>query len=139
MCAHTCARHAQVPGLLETEQYYTSIVSPSGILRPRVWSLPPHAPSELSFSFDNFAATCQTLYEVSSLRGWSRYVYVAMDAAGVGQQPQEGAQPGVWLYFTLWVLVSALFIVQMIIGVLIDAINQQTGRPCYIYIYIYIR
>ena len=51
-------------GLLPTERYYAAITSPTGILRPRVWSTPAHVPSEVSFSFDNFAETLQTLYEV---------------------------------------------------------------------------
>jgi ABC-type multidrug transport system fused ATPase/permease subunit len=122
---------SQIAGLLPSEKYYTSITSPTGILRPRVWSHPPHAPSEVSFSFDNFALTCQTLYEVSTLRGWSRYVYVGMDSVDVGRHPQTNYQQMTFFYFVAWVMVSAFFIVQMIIGVLIDAINQQTGTAMF--------
>ena len=120
-----------IEGMLDTERYYTSVTSPTGILRPRVWSPPAHAPSEVSFSFDDFASTCQTLYEVSTLRGWSKYVYAAIDATSPAQHPISNNSPGVMIYFVLWVLVSSFFIVQMVIGVLIDAINQQTGTAMF--------
>jgi len=69
--------------------------------------------------------------QISTLRAWSTYVYAAMDATGTGQHPIPNNQPAVALYFIVWVVVTAFFIVQMIIGVLIDSINMQvtSGNP----------
>ena len=122
---------SDVNGLIDTERFYTSLSKPTGILRPRVWSNPPHAPSEVSFSFDNFGMTLQTLYEVSTLRGWSQYVYVAIDATQIGQHPIPGNNAAMIFYFVVWVLVSSFFIIQIVIAALIDSINTQTGTALY--------
>ena len=64
--------------------------------------------------------------QVSTLRGWSTYVYAAMDSTSIGQHPISNAQPYVLLYFVLWVLVSSYFIVQIVIGVLIDGLLEES-------------
>jgi hypothetical protein len=52
-------------------------------------------------------------------------VYAAMDATSAGQHPISNNQPAVVLFFVVWVVMTSYFIVQMIIGVLIDSINMQ--------------
>ncbi len=63
--------------------------------------------------------------QVSTLRQWSSYVYAAMDATSAGQHPISNNQPAVALFFVVWVVLTSYFLVQMIIGVLIDSINTQ--------------
>jgi hypothetical protein len=48
-----------------------------------------------------------------------------MDATSAGQHPISNNQPAVALFFVVWVVLTSYFLVQMIIGVLIDSINTQ--------------
>ncbi|EKX41991.1 hypothetical protein GUITHDRAFT_164211 [Guillardia theta CCMP2712] len=108
-------------------EFLVSSYSPTGILMPRTWENPSQGMAQATFSFDNFAMACQILYEIAILRGLTTYIYTAGDSTGIGQQPiQQEISPNIF-YFVLWILFSGFFVLQMIIGVLIDSINRQTG------------
>ena len=110
---------------------YVALNTPTGILKPRVWSLPGTPPSDVGFGFDNFFIACQTLFEASTVKLWSKYVYAGMDVTSYGQQPKTHYSPSTVIYWVSWVSLSCFFILQMIIGVLIDSINQETGSALF--------
>lgn len=111
--------------------YLVSVSTPTGILKPRVWSNPANAPSGVGFSFDNFGLAMQTLFEASTMKSWSTYVYATTDATTIGQHPIPRNNFWNVIFFQVWVAISCFFLLQMVIGVLIDAINQQTGTALF--------
>ena len=52
-------------------------------------------------------------------------------AAQVGQQPVLWSSTWSVVFFHLWVVMSCFFLLQLVIGVLIDAINQKSGAALY--------
>jgi hypothetical protein len=104
---------------------------PTGILRPRVWSNPSDGASGLGWHFDTFSMAFQALFEISTFEMWSGYVYSCVDVTQVGQQPISWNQTWNVLFFHLWVVMSCFFVLQLVIGVLIDAINQKSGTSLY--------
>ena len=111
----------------EAGSSYVADSMPTSLLKPRVWSNPADGASGLGWHFDNFAMAFQTLFEVSTFEQWSDYVYSCVDATQIGQQPILWNMTWHVVFFHLWVVMSCFFVLQLVIGVLIDAINQKSG------------
>ncbi len=115
----------------ESGDSYVSASMPTAILKPRVWSNPTDSPSGLSFNFDNFAMALQTIFEVSTFEMWSSVVFACTAVTNINQQPiTKNAALNV-LYFHAWLILSCFFVLQLVIGVLVDAINQKSGKALY--------
>ncbi|EKX37280.1 hypothetical protein GUITHDRAFT_145113 [Guillardia theta CCMP2712] len=71
------------------------------------------------------------LSKVSTFEQWSDVVFSALAVTQPGQQPIPQQQPSSILFFHLWVIISCFFLLQLVIGVLIDAINQRSGIALY--------
>lgn len=78
-----------------------------GFLASRVWANPP-------FSFDNVGAGIMTLFEVATTEGWLDVLNAATDAVGVGMQPREMAQPHMIVFFVIFLVVAAFFVIQLV-------------------------
>ena len=110
---------------------YVADWSPVHILRPRVWANPTDGPSGLGFNFDNFAISLQSLFEVSTFEQWSDTVYASAAVTSIGQQPVPKASYLNVLFFHAWIVLSCFFVLQLVIGVLVDSINQKSGKALY--------
>jgi len=97
---------------------------PTLLLKPRVWSNPPDGALGFGWHLDKFGMAFQTLFEVSTFEQWSDYVYSGVDITQIGQQPVASSVTSNGLFFHLWVVMSCFFVLQLVIDVLIDAINQ---------------
>jgi hypothetical protein len=97
------------------------------IMKPRVWSNPADGASGVGWHFDNFMWAFQTLYEVSTFELWSDVVFSTTDITGHAQQPITYASTGNSLFFHAWIIISCFFLLQLVIGVLIEAINRKSG------------
>jgi len=111
----------------EDGSFYVAEHMPTPILKPRVWSNPPASTSQITIHFDNFPMAVQTLFEISTFEDWSDPIFYAVDVTDVGQQPVVWNSPWNVLFFHTWVVMSCFFVLQLVIGVLIDAINQKSG------------
>jgi hypothetical protein len=98
------------------------------VLMPRVWANPVDSASDLGFSFDNFGASLQTLFEVATFEQWTSVVFALQATTSVGQQPIPKISAISVLYLHVWVVLSCFFLLQLVIGVLVDAINQKNGQ-----------
>lgn len=96
------------------------------ILKPRVWANPVDSVSELGFNFDNFATSFQTLFEVATFEKWTDVVFALQSVTSVGQQPIPKISPLNVIYVHAWVVLSCFWLLQLVIGVLVDSINQKT-------------
>ena len=81
-----------------------------------------------SYSFDNVFEGMLCLFEVSSLEGWTDVMYSGMDASGVDNQPVTDYSPVMALFFVIQIFVCAFFILNMVVGVIIEKFNQMSGR-----------
>ena len=113
------------------DEGYVSDALETAILLPRRWANPTDSASDVGYSFDNFGVACQTLFEVSTFEQWSDYVFATTSITQVGQQPiAKNADSNVF-YLHAWVILSCFFVLQLVIGVLVDAINQKSGKALY--------
>ena len=113
---------------------YVSDNMPTGILRPRVWSNPVDSASGLGFSFDSFPEAFQTLFEVSTFEQWSNVVFALQSTTSFGQQPISKYSSINVFYLLAWLVLSCFFVLQLVIGVLVDAINQKSGKSLLTYL-----
>ena len=111
----------------DSGESYVSDDTPTGILRPRVWANPSDSISGWGYNFDNFAMAMQTLFEVSTFEMWSDTSLGLMGVTHVGQQPIAMSVKENIAFVHAWVVLSCFFVLQLVIGVLIDAINQKSG------------
>lgn len=110
---------------------YVSPDVPTLLFMPRVWDNPVDSSSGHGNNFDNFAMACQTLFEVSTFEQWSGIVFSTTAITQVGQQPIDKNSNSNVFYFHAWVILSCFFVLQLVIGVLVDAINQKSGKALY--------
>lgn len=79
-----------------------------GLPTPRAWS-------NFASSFNHIGSAIITLMEVTSLN-WIDTARVAMDARGVDLQRQRNAAPASAIFFILFVVVGAFFMVNLFVG-----------------------
>lgn len=77
-----------------------------------------------SYSFDNVFKGMLTLFEVSTLEGWTDVMYSCMDAAGEDKQPVKDHNPAQALFIVVYISVCPFFVLNMVIGVIIEKFNQ---------------
>jgi len=82
-------------------------------------------------NFNNVFSAMALLFEISSTEGWVDVMFTAVDQRGIDMQPVKNSNM-IWiLFFVLFLLVGAFFILEMFVGVVIDNFNhmrQETGR-----------
>lgn len=88
---------------------------------PTYWKNP-------TYSFDNVFKGMLTLFEVSTLEGWTDVMYSCMDATSENHQPVKDESPLQCLYLVLYISVCPFFVLNMVIGVIIEKFNQISGR-----------
>lgn len=91
------------------------------IMVPAVWGNP-------HYHFDNVLAAMMCLFEVSSLEGWLDVMYSCMDATGVGLQPVQDNNPLACLYICAFICLGPFFVLNIVVGVIIEKFNQVSGR-----------
>jgi len=109
---------ANCVGIFESEE---DGEGPGGFFQPRVWSNPNN-------SFDNVFEGILTLYEVSSLEGWPDILYSTTDMTGVETQPSQDNEAFMWWYICIYICVGPFFVLNLVVGVIIEKFNQISGR-----------
>eukprot|EP01062_Namystynia_karyoxenos_P067252 TRINITY_DN6115_c1_g1_i1.p1 TRINITY_DN6115_c1_g1~~TRINITY_DN6115_c1_g1_i1.p1 ORF type:complete len:2160 (+),score=713.69 TRINITY_DN6115_c1_g1_i1:175-6654(+) len=75
--------------------------------------------------FDNIGSAFLSLFEVCSLEGWVGLMNVAVDAKSYDEGPVREENPGLAYYFLFFIIIGSFFMVNLFIGVLIDAYTTE--------------
>ena len=78
--------------------------------------------------FDNVGSALVSLFEMSTLEGWVTLMYSGIDATSPGKAPVKNNSLFAALYFIVWVVIGAFFIVNLFIGVLIDHYDYARAK-----------
>ena len=73
--------------------------------------------------FDNVANAFGTLYEISTTEGWVDVLYAGIDGTDAFMQPIRGHNKAAIIYFILFMLFGAFFVMQLFVGVIIERFN----------------
>ncbi|KAL3473327.1 Ion transport protein-domain-containing protein [Aspergillus californicus] len=90
------------------------------VLAPRVASNP-------FYDFDNFGDSLFILFQIVSQEGWTDVQSSAMSIKGVGQQPESFAAPENGLFFIVFNLLGAVFVLTLFVSVFMRNYTEQTG------------
>ena len=82
----------------------------------------------LNTNFDNIAHSILTLFEMASLEMWLTVMYAGVDARGVGLQPHYDNNPYICIFFVLFIIVGAFFVLNLFVGVTIDKFNEMKEK-----------
>jgi hypothetical protein len=76
-------------------------------------------------NFNNVLYSLGALFELSTTEGWVDVMYASIAARGVGMQPVRDTN-GVWaIYWILFIIVGSFFVMNLFVGVVIEAFNNQ--------------
>lgn len=82
-------------------------------------------------SFNNAISGMALLFEISTTEGWVDVMYAAIDQRGVEAQPVRDNNVFWALFFVVFLIIGAFFVLELFVGVTIDNFNkirEQTGR-----------
>lgn len=95
---------------------------------PYNWNvLAPRVASNPYYSFDNFGSSLFILFQIVSQEGWIDVQWSAMSMTGAGQQPQPFASQANGLFFVVFNLLGAVFVLTLFVSVFMRNYTEQTG------------
>lgn len=95
---------------------------------PNNWNvLAPRQVSNPWFSFDNFGASLFILFQVVSQEGWVDVMWSGQSATGFFTQPQAFATQFNAVFFVIFNLLGAVFVLTLFISVFMRNYTEQTG------------
>ncbi|WEW55818.1 calcium channel protein [Emydomyces testavorans] len=95
---------------------------------PFAWNvLAPRAVDNPFYSFDTFGDSLFILFQIVSQEGWTDVLWSAMSITGVGQQPQPFASQANGLFFVVFNLLGAVFVLTLFVSVFMRNYTEQTG------------
>lgn len=90
------------------------------VLSPRVYANP-------YYNFDNFGNSLFILFQIVSQEGWTDVMWSAMRASGRGQVPQDYKSQGNAIFFIIFNLLGAVFVLTLFVSVFMRNYTEQTG------------
>lgn len=95
---------------------------------PYNWTvIAPRQVSNPYYSFDNFGNSLSILFQIVSQEGWTDVMWSAMNAAGIGKQPQAYKSQGNAVFFIVFNLLGAVFVLTLFVSVFMRNYTEQTG------------
>ena len=95
---------------------------------PFNWTvLAPHKVANPYYNFDNFANSLFILFQIVSQEGWVDVMWSAISATGKGQQPHANASQGNAVFFVVFNLLGAVFVLTLFVSVFMRNYTEQTG------------
>ncbi|KAG9307249.1 hypothetical protein G9A89_017077 [Geosiphon pyriformis] len=91
------------------------------VLVPRVWDNP------YVWSFDNFRSALLTLFEIVSGEGWINVMTSVMKINGRDQKPQRDVAKWNSLFFIIFNMAGAVFVLTLFISVIIENYQRRSG------------
>lgn len=104
---------------LGKRECFGNYVYDEGILAPSAWVNPP-------FNFDSFSSASLTLFRVNTIK----YVGIlteVMDITELNQSPKKGHSEVLALFFVVYLIVGALFVMNLFVGFIVDGFNANKG------------
>lgn len=96
--------------------------------KPFNWEvLSPRRAANPYYSFDNFGNSLSILFQIVSQEGWTDVMWSAMGAAGVGNQPKDKNSQGNAVFFIIFNLLGAVFVLTLFVSVFMRNYTEQTG------------
>lgn len=93
-------------------------------LAPRVWQNPTEGSV---YSFDDFRSSLLILFEIVSLEGWTNVMATAMSVVGFNQQLQTDSRQINALFFVIYNLIGAVFVLTLFVAVIIESFQSFSG------------
>ncbi|KAI9674671.1 MAG: calcium channel protein [Caeruleum heppii] len=90
------------------------------ILAPRVVANP-------YYDFDNFGGALFILFQIVSQEGWTDVMWQAESVTGVNRQPRAFASRGNAVFFVVFNLLGAVFVLTLFVSVFMRNYTEQTG------------
>ena len=95
---------------------------------PFKWEvLAPRQAANPYYNFDNFGASLSILFQIVSQEGWTDVMWSAMSIVGRGQGGQDYASQGNAIFFIVFNLLGAIFILTLFVSVFMRNYTEQTG------------
>lgn len=95
---------------------------------PYNWNvLAPRIASNSYFDFDNFGDSLFILFQIVSQEGWIDVMWAAEEITGVFTQPQPFASQGNAIFFVIFNLLGAVFVLTLFVSVFMRNYTEQTG------------
>ncbi|KAK5382203.1 calcium channel protein [Exophiala xenobiotica] len=79
------------------------------------------------YSFDDFGSALFILFQIVSQEGWTTVMWSGTSITGKGLQPQPFASQGNAVYFIIFNLLGAVFVLTLFISVFMRNYTEQTG------------
>jgi len=92
----------------------------NGVLLPSVWQNPYH------FNFDSFGSSFMTLFMVSTFK-FVAIMWACMDITDVNVSPLQNNSTHWSVFYILYILVGALFVMNLFVAFIIDGFNAAKG------------
>jgi hypothetical protein len=89
--------------------------------------LAPRQASNPYYDFDNFGNSLFILFQIVSQEGWTDVMFKAMAITGVFKQPQTNASQGNAVFFVIFNLLGAVFVLTLFVSVFMRNYTEQTG------------
>ncbi|KAL9052768.1 MAG: hypothetical protein Q9162_005188 [Coniocarpon cinnabarinum] len=95
---------------------------------PNNWDvLAPRQVTNDWFNFDTFGASLFTLFQIVSQEGWVDVMWRAVSIVGPGQQLQNFHAQGNAVFFVMFNLLGAVFVLTLFVSVFMRNYTEQTG------------
>ena len=96
--------------------------------QPYNWDiLAPRVVSNSWYDFDNFGGALFLLFQIVSLEGWIDVMWSAQSITGVFTQPSPFSRQGNAVYFVIFNLLGAVFVLTLFVSVFMRNYTEQTG------------
>lgn len=79
-------------------------------------------------NFDNVVSSMITLFAAATTEGWVDVMKNAVDSSSYLVMPLQDNNPAHALFFIFFVLIMALFILNLFVGVVINKFNEEKER-----------
>ncbi|KAI1907781.1 calcium channel protein [Ophidiomyces ophidiicola] len=95
---------------------------------PFAWKvLAPRSVDNPFYSFDTFGDSLFILFQIVSQEGWTDVLWSAMSITGVGRQPKPLTSQANGLFFVVFNLLGAVFVLTLFVSVFMRNYTEQTG------------
>ena len=89
--------------------------------------LSPRQAANPYYSFDNFGHSLSILFQIVSQEGWTDVMWSAMSMAGLGVNPNPYQSQGNAVFFIIFNLLGAVFVLTLFVSVFMRNYTEQTG------------
>ena len=89
--------------------------------------LAPRQVANPYYNFDDFGSSLSILFQIVSQEGWTDVMWSAMSAAGFGINPQPYQSQGNAVFFIIFNLLGAVFVLTLFVSVFMRNYTEQTG------------